>query len=96
MPLEIIQYSKRHGVTRARREYEISDSVLRRWLDRYEKDGAIGLENRSPMMKTDLEVENEQLRRELKAYKEMLAEKELALRIKDELLKKSLIRSKND
>jgi len=85
--LEIINYTKAHGITKAVREYGVSNASIYKWQERYAKDGLAGLERSN---KANLESEEmRKLRRENQQLKELVAEKELLLRIKEELLKKS-------
>ena len=85
--LEIINYSKKHGVTKAVREYGVSNASIYKWQERYEQDGESGLERSNKASPEPEEVRK--LRRENQQLKELVAEKELLLRIKEELLKKS-------
>ena len=91
--LEIINYFKQNGIARTTREYTISSTMVDKWKDQFDEQGEVGLGS-SRNHKSDLAIENDRLRRELKEYKQMLAEKELALRIKESLLKKSVPRLK--
>lgn len=85
--LEILNYAKKHGVAKTVREFEVSNASIYNWQSLYDKEGEVGLE-RSNKAKPELE-ELRQLRRENQQLKELVAEKELLLRIKEELLKKS-------
>lgn len=90
--LEIVQHSLAEGMAKTKRRYEIADSVVRRWLDAYESEGEAGLARKGKTPQSDLELQNQRLLRELREYKAMVAERDLEIRIKDELLKKSQIR----
>ena len=94
--MEIINYHKQHGMTATRRQYEISSSVVRRWIDRYDRHGEEGLRKKVKSTKSEIEIEVAHLRREIREYKQMVAERDLAIRIKDELLKKSQSRWRNE
>jgi len=85
--LEIINYANQHGIPKAVREYSVSTTSIYEWQNRYEKEGETGL-HRS-RKSSGVTVELRELRRENQQLKELVAEKELALRIKDALLKKS-------
>ena len=85
--LTIVNYAKMKGALQASREYEISSTSVYKWLAAYEEHGESGL---SPKKKPSEESEElRRLRRENQQLKELVAEKELRLRIKEELLKKS-------
>ena len=85
--LEILNYAKKHGIAKTVREFEVSNASIYNWQARYDKDGQAGLERTS---KASPELEElRKLRRENRQLKELVAEKELLLRIKEELLKKS-------
>lgn len=86
--LEIIEYYNKYGMAPTLREFEISNSMLYRWIDKYENYGAEGLKRPVKKETTAIELENNRLKRELKEYKQMLAERDLKLRVQKELLKK--------
>lgn len=85
--LEILNYAKKHGVAKAVREFDVSNASIYNWQARYDKDGEAGLDRLSKANPESEELR--QLRRENQQLKELVAEKELLLRIKEELLKKS-------
>ena len=85
--LEIINYYKQHGAARASRRYEVTTTSIYNWRDILEQYGAEGLENQQSNVEKDPELER--LRRENQALKTIIADKELELRIKNDLLKKS-------
>ncbi len=89
--LNIIEESKLYGVVVTARKYGITPTQVYRWIDKYETQGLPGLG--VYVRQADPELDN--LKRENQALKELLAEKELALRIKDALLKKTELRTKN-
>ena len=85
--LEIINYAKEHSIAKAVREFEVSTGSIYNWQAQYDKDGEAGLKRSN---KSNPEQEElRKLRRENQQLKELVAEKELLLRIKEELLKKS-------
>ena len=85
--LEIVNYSKLHGAAKASRAFNVSAGSIYKWRDAYEKQGASGLSKQKKADST--EVENRRLKRENDELKKLAAEKELHLRIQNEMLKKS-------
>ncbi len=85
--LEILQYYKIHGLSRTVREFHVSSTAVYKWQNILDDHGPEGLENKH-RIKGNAELDR--LRRENRELKAIVAEKELALRIKTELLKKSL------
>lgn len=88
--IEVLNYFKIHGIGKTSKEFNISSATIYRWLSLFESEGDNGL---SDGFKLDNEKELSRLKRENQAYKEIIAEKELEIRIKDALLKKSLLKS---
>jgi putative transposase len=84
--VRILEESKTLGILETARKYEISYQTLKNWLDVYAVSGLEGLKTGgsklSPEIKR-LQLENQRL-------KEIVADKELELKIKNELLKKTL------
>jgi len=76
---------QRLGTTVGCRKHNISKSLYYTWLDRYNSHGLAGLEDRRKM---DNEAQIRRLEKENRMLKELLAEKEIESRMKDELLKK--------
>jgi len=76
---------QRLGVVVGCRKYNLSKSIYYRWLDRYNALGLEGLEDRRGK---NLDAQVKRLEKENRMLKELLAEKELESRMKDELLKK--------
>ena len=71
------------------REFGVSTTSVYKWEWAYKKDGEKGLERK--VGKGSLEAQElNRLRQENGRLKAIVAEKELQLRIQDELLKKSL------
>ncbi len=83
--LLILKESETEGVTPTIRKHGLYAKTLYEWKDKYQSDGLAGLQ--SVYRRVDPELK--QLQKENQRLKELLAEKELALRIKDELLKKT-------
>jgi putative transposase len=84
--LEVLNYKKEHGLSKASREYCVSSVSILNWEKRFSDSGNEGLDRGG---KTTLERELQKVLRENRELKAMVAEKDLALRIKDSLLKKS-------
>jgi len=85
--LVIVNYAKLHGSFPASKEYNVSSTSVYKWVEAYDEHGEAGLE-----LKKKVNTESEELRRlrrENQQLKEVVAEKELTIRIKDALLKKS-------
>ncbi len=89
--LAIIKEAKINGVTQTIRKHGLFGTTYYQWKRIFELDGENGLKNpyqrKNPELKK-LQIENLRL-------KQLLAEKELALQIKGELLKKTLFRKQN-
>lgn len=84
--LAILQEVKVNGVTETLRKHEIHYGTYYSWKQKFEIQGESGLEQgrqqSNPEIKR-LQIENMRL-------KQLLADKELALMVKEELLKKTL------
>lgn len=76
---------ERIGVTIGCRKHNLSRSLYYEWLRRYSAHGLDGLEDRR---KVDTDAQIKKLEKEIRMLKELVAEKELESRMKDELLKK--------
>lgn len=87
--LEIVSYYKQHGMAKTKREFEVSTTSIYNWEELYDKHGESGLLGKKGLKQSSESEELKRLRRENDALKKIVAEKELILRIKDELLKKS-------
>lgn len=84
--LAVIKECEQSGVTVTLRKHGILQASYYRWKKKYELDGQAGLSSdyaRKDPELLALQVENARL-------KKLVAEKELALMIKDEMIKKSL------
>jgi putative transposase len=73
------------GVTVGCRKYSIGKALYYDWLDRYNAHGLEGLEDRRTK---NVSAQLKRLEKENRLLKELLAEKELEAKMKDELLKK--------
>lgn len=82
--LAILKEIDADGIVAVSRRHSIDANVLYDWMAKYESLGFEGLRGR---VKADPEMRR--LRTENALLRRMLAERDLALQIKDELLKKS-------
>lgn len=82
--LEILDCTKKIGVLPTSRKYGVSPSGIYKWITQLEKGGPELLERKPPAR--DLAIGR--LEREVHALKLIIAEKELQLRIQEELIKK--------
>jgi putative transposase len=88
--LEILNFKKEKGSTLASREFGVSTVTIHKWERMFNELGSSGLAKGA---KTSLEFELQRVLRENRELKQMVADKELALRVKDALLKKSQSRN---
>ena len=84
--MEVLSYYQKEGITRTIRQYGISGTMVYKWQKSFEEGGEEGL---SSIKERNKEIRINQLERENRELKSIVAEKELQLRIKDELLKKN-------
>lgn len=84
--LEAVQLMKKEGVGKTSRQLEISSTTLYKWERHFDEHGEKGL-----ILKpiSDKNPELEKLKKENHELKMLVAEKELIIRIQNELLKKS-------
>ena len=85
--LEAVQLMKREGIGKASRQLEISSTTLYKWERHFDKHGEQGL---MPKVISDKNPELERIKKENHELKMLVAEKELIIRVQNELLKKSL------
>ena len=89
--LFIIREVERCGLVQTMRQHQIAASTYYKWKEKYDLYGEEGLKQAyrqsDPELKR-LQIENLRL-------KQLLADKELALQIKDELLKKTISRKRS-
>lgn len=83
----ILQDIQRLGVALGCRKYNLSNNLYYTWLNRYNAHGLEGLEDRRGK---NLDLQMKRLEKENRMLKELLAEKELESKMKDELLKKKI------
>lgn len=81
----ILKECQKLGVVAGCRKNGVDKSTYYTWLERYQAHGIEGLEDRRAQTN---EAALKRLEKENSVLKELLAEKELELRFKDELLKK--------
>ena len=81
---KIVKYYQESGSAKACKEFNVSSASLYRWVADLSAPNSADI---STLQSKDREIQR--LQREVQAYKEIIAEKELCLRIKDALLKKS-------
>lgn len=73
------------GIIAGCRKHGISKSLYYYWVDKYQASGIKGLEDRRGK---NMDAHIKRLEKENRILKELLAEKELESKLKDELLKK--------
>jgi putative transposase len=81
--LAILKEAETEGVTQTLRKHNIYSNMLYKWKEQLETNGKEGLK---PYQRIDPEVKR--LQQENLALKKLLADKELAIAVKDALLKK--------
>lgn len=87
--VQLVEESKTLGVLETARKHGLHYQTLKNWVDAFSLSGAAGLEKQTIKVDPELKrlfLENEQL-------KLLLAEKELELRAKNELLKKTSLQT---
>lgn len=84
---KLLKDIQKMGIVAGCRHYGISKSLFYEWLRRYNSLGLDGLEDRR---KVDRDRQYRKLELENQRLKQLLAEKELESRMKDELVKKKL------
>jgi putative transposase len=84
--IEIINFYQEKGLASASVEFGVSSTSIYKWDALFKEKGEAGL---SAGIKSDKDIEMQRLLRENRELKSIVAEKELAIRIKDALLKKS-------
>ena len=89
--LTFVQEAEKEGVVATCRKYGIYASAYYQWKRRYDVLGIEGLSSRRSR-----DPEFERIMRENKRLKQLLADKELELNIKESLLKKTVQRKKRE
>jgi putative transposase len=88
---KIILFSIERGISEASREFGVSTVSIYKWKEKFQQLGKDGLGSGAT---TAMERELKELRRENQALKRIVADKELAIQVKDSLLKKSQFQKK--
>lgn len=81
----IILDIKRLGVVAGCRKHEISSGLYYRWLEKYTSHGLKGLHHKSS---SDSEKKLKQVEKENRLLKEIIAEKELTIKMQEQIIKK--------
>lgn len=84
---KIILEVQKLGVTVGCRKYDIFPSVYYDWVEKYNAGGVDGLDI-NKRSTTQVEKDNDRLSKENSMLKELLAERDLEIKLKDDLLKK--------
>ena len=82
---KIIKDCQRLGVVAGCRKHGVAPKSYYCWLDKYEANGIEGLEDRRGKNQASMV---KKLEKEIRLLKEIVAEKEMESKMKDELLKK--------
>jgi putative transposase len=90
--LSILKEGELKGVLETCRKHGISETIYYVWRERFEEGGYEALK---PKGRNGIDPELARLREENARLKKLLAEKELALEIKEELVKKTLQRKRS-
>lgn len=85
--LEVVNFYKVNGPGKTSKEFNVSTATIYRWAELLESQGTV---DSTKAFKPDKDKEILRLNRENQAFKEIIAEKELEIRIKDALLKKKI------
>jgi len=87
----ILKEVEEHGLGVTVRKHGVTAKTVYRWRERMQ-----GSVQRKSLQETVNTAEMRRLQGEVQQLKEIVAEKELALRIKDSLLKKTLLRGRTE
>lgn len=85
--LAIIAEAETNGVIKTLEKYDLFPGTFYYWKNNLKAYGHVGALQANSKQ---LQAENKKLLNEIRVLKELLAEKELEARLKDELLKKSI------
>jgi transposase-like protein len=83
--LSILKEAEQHGVTATIRKHSLYANTYYKWKQNYECEGIEGLKNH----RRRIEPELRKLQKENQRLKQLLADKELAISIQSDLLKKT-------
>ncbi len=91
--LQILQEADLYGMTETMRRHNLSSSMYYKWKEQLSgnKGSKSVVQNVS-----DLEIEKTELEQEIARLRSVIADQAVALSIKDELLKKTALRSKRN
>lgn len=84
--LEILSTYQKEGVGRTSRQYGVSTTMIYKWQKAFESEGEEGL---TGAKQRNTEIQLNKLERENRELKAIVAEKELQLRIQEEIIKKN-------
>jgi transposase-like protein len=87
--LEIINFYKEKGIGVACTEFDISSTTIYNWERTLDLHGESSL---SDPKKTDQALEIKRLEREIRELRNIVADNALEIRIKDEIIKKKLLK----
>lgn len=87
--MAIINHYKEHGAVATSRQYDVSTGMIYRWASQFDKT------KEEPSSVSSKDLDYYRLLRENQALKEIVAEKELEIRVKNALLKKTTLNTKN-
>lgn len=82
---DILQEAENHGITATIPKYGIYSNTYYGWKEKYDHGGFEALKEHGDGTSNELKA----LKAENEKLKELLAEKDLAIKVKDELLKKT-------
>jgi len=88
--LQILKEAEVDGVTKTLRRHNIYYTTFYKWKERYAREGIDGLSGRNKQM----DPEKRELWRENQRLRQIIADQALALKVKEELLKKTVPPSK--
>ncbi len=89
--LKIIQYASEHGVAKASTEFNVSSSIIYRW----QKDLSSTDSSKEITELHTLKLKMKQLERENSSLKEIVADQTLAIKIKDTIIKKKILKDQS-
>ena len=85
--IEILSEGEKEGVLKTCRLYEVGTTTYYDWKKKFELDGIEGLKNKK---NPKIDPEFNKLLKENRLLKNIIADKELEIRIKNDLIKKTL------
>ncbi len=85
----IVNHYKEHGASATSRHYDVSTGMIYRWITQFD-------ETKTERPSVFKDSDYSRLLKENQALKEIVAEKELEIRVKDALLKKTKFLTKNE